>query len=141
MVVRANDLGTDDRWTRFGPTAVDLGVRSCLSYQLYGPGSNAATLNVFGREANVWDEDAESIGTALAAQAAAAISASVWGAQMNSSLVRRERIGLAKGIIMERHGVDDVRAFEMLRRLSMESNVQLADMAQRVIDTRTSSDD
>ncbi len=37
---------------------------------------------------------------------------------------------------MERYGVDDVRAFEMLRRLSQDSNTRLADVAQRVIDTR-----
>jgi AmiR/NasT family two-component response regulator len=37
---------------------------------------------------------------------------------------------------MERYGVDDVRAFEMLRQLSQDSNTRLADVAQRVIDTR-----
>jgi AmiR/NasT family two-component response regulator len=37
---------------------------------------------------------------------------------------------------MERYGVDDVRAFEMLRLLSQESQTKLVDIAQRVIDTR-----
>jgi AmiR/NasT family two-component response regulator len=37
---------------------------------------------------------------------------------------------------MERFGVDDVKAFEMLRRLSQDSNTKLIDVAQRVIDTR-----
>ncbi len=37
---------------------------------------------------------------------------------------------------MERYGVDDVRAFELLRRLSQESQAKLVDVAQRVIDTR-----
>ena len=37
---------------------------------------------------------------------------------------------------MERFGVDDVRAFEMLRRLSQDSNTRLIDIAQRVVDTR-----
>jgi AmiR/NasT family two-component response regulator len=48
----------------------------------------------------------------------------------------RDRIGQAKGIIMERFGIDDVAAFGMLRRLSQESNTALVDIAQRVIDTR-----
>ena len=34
---------------------------------------------------------------------------------------------------MERYGVDDIRAFEMLRRLSQDSNTRLVDIAQRVI--------
>ncbi len=48
----------------------------------------------------------------------------------------RDRIGQAKGIIMERYNVDDVAAFDMLRRLSQDSNTKLTDIAQRVIDTR-----
>ena len=37
---------------------------------------------------------------------------------------------------MERYNVDDVRAFEMLRKLSQDSNTRLSDIAERVIDTR-----
>jgi AmiR/NasT family two-component response regulator len=56
--------------------------------------------------------------------------------QLQSALATRDRIGQAKGIIMQGYGVDDVRAFEMLRRISQESQTKLADIAQRVIDTR-----
>ena len=45
-------------------------------------------------------------------------------------------IGQAKGIIMERFNVDDVRAFEMLRELSQNTNTRLIDIALRVIETR-----
>ena len=58
----------------------------------------------------------ETIGTVLAAHAAAAILASREGEELQSALTTRDRIGQAKGIIMERYGVDDIRAFEMLRR-------------------------
>jgi AmiR/NasT family two-component response regulator len=51
-------------------------------------------------------------------------------------LSTRDRIGQAKGIMMERFGVDDVQAFEMLRQLSQDSNSRLLDIAQQVIDTR-----
>jgi AmiR/NasT family two-component response regulator len=37
---------------------------------------------------------------------------------------------------MERFGIDDVRAFAMLRQLSQDGNVKLSVVAQRVIDTR-----
>ena len=72
----------------------------------------------------------------LAAHAAAAILASRQGEELHSALSTRDRIGQAKGIIMERYGVDDVRAFEMLRQLSQDSNTRLVDIAQRVIETR-----
>lgn len=72
----------------------------------------------------------------LAAHAAAAILASRESEQLESALSTRDRIGQAKGIIMERYDVDDVAAFEMLRKLSQDSNVKLVEVAQKVIDTR-----
>ena len=72
----------------------------------------------------------------LAAHAAAAILASREGEQLQSALSTRDRIGQAKGIIMERFNIDDVRAFAMLRQLSQDGNTKLIDVAQRVIDTR-----
>jgi AmiR/NasT family two-component response regulator len=59
-----------------------------------------------------------------------------WPGATGSRCKRRYRIGQAKGIIMERYGVDDVRAFDMLRLISRESQTKLADVAQRVIETR-----
>jgi AmiR/NasT family two-component response regulator len=58
---------------------------------------------------------------------------------MQAALASRDRIGQAKGVIMERFGVDEIRAFEMLRVLSQESNSKLVDIAQRVLDTRANS--
>ena len=72
----------------------------------------------------------------LAAHAAAAILASRQGEQLQSALTTRDRIGQAKGIIMERYNVDAVRAFEMLRELSQSDNVKLVEIAKRVIETR-----
>lgn len=135
--VRADDFRSETRWREYAPAAVELGVRSCLSFKLYGEGRIAATMNVFGHRPDVWDDRAETIGEILAAHAAAAITASRWGATVHSPLSLRDRIGQAKGIVMERYGVDDVRAFEILRRLSQEAGITLADVAQRVVDTRT----
>jgi AmiR/NasT family two-component response regulator len=75
------------------------------------------------------------VGSILAAHAAAAIVATQTQSQLNAALLSRDRIGQAKGIIMERFNVDAVRAFNMLRQLSQEGNVKLTDIAQRVIDS------
>ncbi len=37
---------------------------------------------------------------------------------------------------MERYGVDDIRAFEMLRALSQERQTKPADIARLVVETR-----
>jgi len=72
----------------------------------------------------------------LAAHAAAAVLTSQHDQQMQAALSTRDRIGQAKGIIMERYDVDDIAAFDMLRRLSQETNIKLTDIAQQVISTR-----
>jgi AmiR/NasT family two-component response regulator len=47
---------------------------------------------------------------------------------------RRALIERAKGILMERHSIDDIRAFEMLRERSRSDNHKLIDLATAVVD-------
>ena len=47
---------------------------------------------------------------------------------------RRALTERAKGILMERHGIDEARAFEMLREHSRNDNRKLVDMAAAVVD-------
>lgn len=136
LIVRTDDFETEQRWPKYSPAVCDLGVRSGLSFKLYTSEQNAGALNLFGFQPNVFTGESEAIGSVLAAHAAAAIIASRHGEQLSSALTSRDLIGQAKGIIMERFNVDAVRAFEMLRQLSQSSNTRLADIAQRVIDTR-----
>ncbi|MCV7280723.1 GAF and ANTAR domain-containing protein [Mycolicibacterium flavescens] len=136
-VLRTDDFRTDERWRRYGAAAVEYGVFSGLSIKLYTAERTAGALNMFGMKPNAFNAEDETIGAVLAAHAAAALLASKEGEQLKSAMTTRDRIGQAKGIIMERYGVDDVRAFEMLKQLSQDSNTKLADIAQRVIDTRT----
>jgi GAF domain-containing protein len=136
IVVRTDDFRTEPRFPKYAPKVVELGLLSALSFKLYTADRTAGALNLFGYEPNRWDNEAETIGTVLAAHAAAAILASRKGDQLQSALATRDRIGQAKGIIMERFTIDDVRAFAMLRKLSQDTNTKLVDVAQRVIDTR-----
>jgi GAF domain-containing protein len=136
IVVRTDDFRNEPRFPNYAPEVVKLGVLSALSFKLYTADRTAGALNLFGYEPRLWDSEAESIGMILAAHAAAAILASREGEQLQSALSTRDRIGQAKGIIMERFKIDDVRAFAMLRQLSQDTNIKLIDVAQRVIDTR-----
>lgn len=140
LIVRTDDFRTEKRWLKYSPAVVELGVLSGLSVKLYTADRTAGALNMFSFEANSFDGEDETIATVLAAHAAAAILASRQGEQLQSALTTRDRIGQAKGIIMERYNIDDVAAFEMLRRLSQDSNVRLTDIAQRVIETRGGND-
>jgi GAF domain-containing protein len=136
LIVRTEDFRSEKRWPKYSAAAVEIGVLSGLSFKLYTAERTAGALNLFAFEPNAFDAEDETTGVVLAAHAAAAILASRHGEQLESALTTRDRIGQAKGIIMERFGVDDVQAFEMLRQLSQDSNTRLIDIAQRVIDTR-----
>jgi GAF domain-containing protein len=135
-IVRTDDFRAETRWPRYSPAVVEIGVLSGLSFKLYTGDRTAGALNLFGLQPRQWEADDESVGSVLAAHAAAALIATQQEHQMKAALLTRDRIGQAKGIIMERFGVDGVRAFEMLRRLSQDGNVKLIELADRVIDTR-----
>ena len=55
---------------------------------------------------------------------------------LEGAFARRALIERAKGILMERHDVNDVAAFELLRTHSRSSNRKLIDIANAVIDGR-----
>lgn len=141
VIVRTDDFRSEQRWPNYSAAAVEIGVLSGVSFKLYTANRTAGALNLFAFKPNAFDGEAETIGTVLAAHAAAAILASREGEELQSALTTRDRIGQSKGIIMERYGVDDIRAFEMLRRLSQDSNTRLVDIAQRVIETRGSGNE
>jgi AmiR/NasT family two-component response regulator len=53
--------------------------------------------------------------------------------QFRSALASRDLIGQAKGILMERFDLNAVTAFDLLRKLSQESNTKLVDVADRLV--------
>jgi GAF domain-containing protein len=135
-IVRTDDFRDEPRWPNYSPAVAKIGVLSGMSFKLYSGERSAGALNLFGFRPRKWDVEAESVGSVLAAHAAAAIVATQQEQQLKAALLTRDRIGQAKGVIMERFNVDDVRAFQMLRQLSQEGNVKLVEVAERVIATR-----
>src|SRR4051812_9934715 len=55
-------------------------------------------------------------------------------AQLEGALERRAVIERAKGILMERHGVDDKAAFGLLRDHARSGNRRVVEVAQAVVD-------
>jgi transcriptional regulator with GAF, ATPase, and Fis domain len=135
-IIRCPDLSTDERWPTFAAGAVQRGVYSMLSYQLYTTDDGGGALNLFGRERRTFDTTAETVGAMLATQAAIAIIASDRHTQFESALASRDLIGQAKGVLMERFSINAVEAFDMLRTLSQSGNEKLWHVAQRVVDSR-----
>jgi AmiR/NasT family two-component response regulator len=81
-----------------------------------------------GEPLAVRHEEVDSLRTELAAVREQA-------AHLETALSSSRRIGIAMGIVMERHRVTEEQAFGVLVRLSQESNVKVRDIAARVVET------
>jgi GAF domain-containing protein len=131
--VLCNDLGEDLRWPRFAEAALAAGVRSLLSFQLFTHNARMGALNLFGAKSGVFTVEREAVGAMLATHAAIALIADDVRLQFQSALASRDIIGQAKGMLMERFNVDAVRAFELLTRLSQNSNTRIAEIAEEIV--------
>jgi hypothetical protein len=104
-----------------------------LSFQLYTHNARQGALNLFGSKPDVFTPEVKAVGAMLATHAATALIADDVRLQFQSGLASRDIIGQAKGMIMERFNVDAVRAFELLTRLSQNSNTRLAKVAEEIV--------
>jgi len=57
-------------------------------------------------------------------------------AQANVKLSERKLIDRAKGILMRSRGLDEEAAYRVLRRMAMDRNLRIGEVAQTVIDMR-----
>lgn len=134
VTVRTGPLGTDPRWPRFGVAAARAGVHSMMSVQLFTDGRDLGALNLFAAAPETFTDRAEQVALALAAHAAVATVASEQIRSLHLAVDSRDVIGQAKGVLMERHRVDDATAFAVLVRYSRDTNVKLVDIARNVIE-------
>ena len=137
--VVVHDLGSDPRWPEWGRAMVDaLGIRSSLSFRLFTrPDHTWGALNVYSTLPYAFSDDDVHQGQTIAAMAAVALARSIHDEQLAGALESRTVIGQAVGMLMERYGLDEGRAFDVLRRLSSQENVKLRDLAAQVVATRS----
>jgi GAF domain-containing protein len=131
--VQIHDMATDTRWPQFAAAANELGIKSMICFCLYIENENFGALNLHSSTVDAFNTESLSIGSLFAAHAAIAFSAVRERDQIRAALTNRDIIGQAKGMIMERYGLDPDEAFRLLARLSQDANVKLADIALQVV--------
>ncbi|GAA4346421.1 GAF and ANTAR domain-containing protein [Angustibacter luteus] len=135
QTIRVRDFADEPRWPRFAEAALGLGVRSMLALQLYVEQDDLGALNLFARVPHAFDDEAESVGLLFAAHAAVAMAGANREASMRIALSSRDLIGQAKGMLMERYKIDADVAFGLLVRVSQESNIRVAVVAEQLART------
>lgn len=139
--VRCGDLRTDVRWPRFASAATAAGVHSVLSCPLDMPGVTGATLSLFGSQPEAFGMESDATAAMLANHAAIALVTAEHERQFRAALSTRDVIGQAKGMIMERFGVDSASAFAMLKRISQQTNTPVRQLAASLVDHAGTRDD
>jgi hypothetical protein len=72
---------------------------------------------------------------ALAARLRAALAFEDKIANLHHALSSRQVIGQATGVLMERHRIDETKAFDRLVNASQQGHLKLREIAQRVVET------
>jgi GAF domain-containing protein len=140
-MVRVDDIATDPRWPDLSRRTLDeTPARSSLSFQLFTHRGAMGALNLFSDETDVFDDESEEVGLIFATHAALALFRARQQGDFRSALASRDQIGQAKGMVMERFTIDAVQAFELLRRLSQDTNTPLVDVARQIIDAERPGD-
>lgn len=136
-LVYSSDVGTDPRWPDWGPKiSADEGVHSMMCFRLFTSEDVVGALNLHSSRQGAFTAEDRDHSTALAAHAAIAVLAARHADHMAVALDTRTITAQATGILMERFDLTADRAFEVLRRVSSQSNRKLSLVAQELVLTR-----
>ena len=135
------DIATEGRWSKYVIRAQELGLGSSVSSPLPVENYLVGALNVYSRTPYAFDADAVDLALAFALHVTAAVS------HAESRRAHRERatnleraihshsvIDQAKGSKVQQKCTSDA-AFGMLRKLSMDENIKLYDLAASLVES------
>jgi GAF domain-containing protein len=142
-LVWTSDLRADPRWPRLGPAARTHQIRGVLSAPVVLGDQPIGTCNALTTAAREWTEADAGAVRAFAVMLGRLIGSisdarhkAELTAQLQLALTARVLIEQAKGVLMEREGIDAEHAFELLRRRARSSERKLADVARELLDRR-----
>lgn len=141
VVVEVPDLGAAAaRWPEFVPAALAAGFSSVHALPMRLRNTILGTLGLFGAEVGTLNEADLALGQALAHVASVALVAEratadgkALNAQLQAALTSRVTLEQAKGFLAHLGGLDMDQSFAVLRRYARDHNLQLADVAARMV--------
>jgi GAF domain-containing protein len=139
-LVDSPDLGAEERWPRFAPAAVDRGLVAVLASPIPYNQQAVGVVAVFSATRRPWTPEAElaliaftDLAALLIANTMASEEHGELAAQLQRALDARGVIERAKGALMSGEGLDEVAAFERLRRQARDSRRRVAEVAAETL--------
>ncbi|HEX4866006.1 MAG TPA: GAF and ANTAR domain-containing protein [Acidimicrobiales bacterium] len=140
VTVATSDVTDDDRWPRAGALLEATQVRAVLGLPIKAGGGAVGSLNVYRSQPYSWDDseiDAlrafASVGEGLVATALLAVARDEMAEQLQHALDHRVNIERAVGVLMGRHQLDPVGAFNMLRTEARSQRRKAIDVANDIL--------
>ncbi|RYC09628.1 GAF and ANTAR domain-containing protein [Nocardioides zhouii] len=131
--VSVSSLRHEQRWPRFVPQALALGVRSQLAVKLHLDGDTLGGINFYSTFSDEVSEDARALAPLFATHAAIALGHAQEREELTAGLQSRRVIGQAIGLLMERYQMSDDRSFAFLVRASSHRNIKLRAVAEELV--------
>ena len=143
VVLRIDDMRTEERWREYTARVLEVGVRSSLSMPLPYQGSSIGALNIYStQQAAFASPDSEEAATAVAEAVAVAVAnadahdrLAEHAQNMRLAMESRAVIEQAKGVLMAQQGIGAEQAFELLREASQRYNRKLRDIARGIVES------
>jgi GAF domain-containing protein len=136
------DMRTETRWPQFTAAAKTAGALSSLATPIPLQHYAHAALNLYGTEPDAFDEEALSVAQSFASYAGVALanmhlyeSTRTLAEQLQTAMESRAVIEQAKGILMAQQSCSADEAFNVLVKLSQQSNRKLREVAQALVDS------
>ena len=127
------DLRNDPRYPAYGKRAAAAGVLSQAGMRIFESNRTIGGLNIYSRSVGALS-DVTYLAELFSEHARTAVAYASQIDGLREAIAGRQLIGQAIGIVMERFGLTEDRAFAFLSRLSSHRNVKLRQVAQELID-------
>ena len=141
------DMPTEQRWPDWAQAASRVGAGSSMSIPVPLQREVTAALNVYSTGTNSFDEAAVEVASTFAAYAGVALAnmhlyeaQGQVAEQLQQAMQSRAVIEQAKGILMGQRRCGSQEAFDLLVRLSQQSNRKLRDVAEALVAQATFED-
>jgi GAF domain-containing protein len=141
-VTSVPDMTTETRWPEFAKVAAAKGALSSLSTPIPLQQYASAAMNMYGATVGAFDDEAVALAVSFAGYAGVALanmhlyeSTRTLAEQLQTAMESRAVIEQAKGVLMGQRQCSAEVAFDILVKLSQQSNRKLREVAQALVDS------
>lgn len=141
-LVVIEDLERERRWPRWADAVRPLGLRAALSTPLVAGNETLGAIKVYADHPRAFDARSRQLLVLFSAQTSLLVAnmqtterARRLSEGMRQAVRSRDLVGMVKGVLMGRHGIDEDASLRMLMGRSQQKGVPLAEAARTVVDS------